>query len=425
MFQQLNSIVRRAFGVMVIVTLAGCGATNNRTSVGPIAVGPGSGSDAALGQSKKVYKYNSDIFLDVAIPVFNPGFPLLTDGSVDYDAIDKQKIWPQLRVTEAKKFAVEVKEKLQDTKSFGTVNVVPTPNTSADLFVLGTILESNGEEVAVRATVIDSTGDVWGTKVLKQTVSPGFFRDYRNKGKDPYDRVYKQVADYVYDLVVKVKDKQKNDIKTMTEVRYAQTYSPESYGSYTTSYVTKRHNMEFVKHKLAMTPPADDPMMKRIAVIRNHDLMFVDRLQEQYEAFDAKTDEPYHEWQTVALPETIAAREAQSKQTISSILSVAAIVGAAMLDKNSNSNTGKIGKYVLGAAGVYAGAQAMEANSELKAHKETLDELGNEHDMKLTPSVMEIDNQTYELSGTASEQYDQWKARLKQIYELENSSASF
>lgn len=55
---------------------------------------------------------NANVFLDVAIPVFEPGFPIdKRSGEIDYEHLDEEGIWPQLRRTEAKLFALETKKR--------------------------------------------------------------------------------------------------------------------------------------------------------------------------------------------------------------------------------------------------------------------------------------------------------------------------
>ena len=67
-----------------LVTLAGCSSTQNN-SVGPAKVGPGAYNPQ--GTANTTYVYNSDIFLDVAIPVFDPGLPKDEYGNLDDDEV--------------------------------------------------------------------------------------------------------------------------------------------------------------------------------------------------------------------------------------------------------------------------------------------------------------------------------------------------
>ena len=70
----MHTIKISIFFILTGVFLAGCGATNNSRNA-PILVGPTYNEVEA--NKSKTYSYDSDIFLDVAIPVFEPGFPLI------------------------------------------------------------------------------------------------------------------------------------------------------------------------------------------------------------------------------------------------------------------------------------------------------------------------------------------------------------
>ena len=80
----------RLFTLMLLtftLVLAGCQSTGKSSvAVGP-SVGPSNGK--ALGDKRKQYVYNSDIYLDVAIPTFDPGIP------EDFDELKDKSIWPE------------------------------------------------------------------------------------------------------------------------------------------------------------------------------------------------------------------------------------------------------------------------------------------------------------------------------------------
>ena len=116
----------------------------------------------------------ANIFLDVAIPAFSPGLPLDSFGEIDGDELEEEGIWPQLRRTEAKLFASEMKSALDNKKVFGSVSVTHDASTPSDLFVLGEIVKSDSEIVEIDVTVVDSTGEILGNKSFKHTVSKGF-----------------------------------------------------------------------------------------------------------------------------------------------------------------------------------------------------------------------------------------------------------
>jgi len=118
------------------------------------------------------------IALDVAIPVFDPG---LTDssGNIDFEEIEDEGIWPQLRRAEANRFAVKMRRALEATQAFGAVRVVTGYEATADIYVLGRIVESNAEDVEIDIRVLDITNRQLGSEDFEHRVSEGFFRDRR------------------------------------------------------------------------------------------------------------------------------------------------------------------------------------------------------------------------------------------------------
>lgn len=411
------------FSAALIIALTGCNSTPKTTAnVGPMMMGPG--MQTSLGTTKRTYTYNSDIYLDIVIPVFNPGLPVASDGSIDYDEVDERGIWPQLRRAEAKRFAVQTKKALEEIGTFGAVSVVPSPNAAGDVFVLGTIHESNSEIVEITATIIDATGTVWGQKDFEHRVSKGFFRDSMNKEKNPYGKIFKDIGDYVFDTLKAKSEQEKTRVKDIANVRYAQMYSPEVFGQYVSTEVGKSNGVETYLHTLNGMPSEDNKMFARIETLKAQDQLFVDNLQEQYLAFDENTKEPYRAWQRETLPEAVAAREAEEKRNTSAMIGTGLAVLGVLLNKNSNSSAGELGTVAAGLGAAYFVKDSLDKNSELKVHKASLDEIGENLDITLTPSVMEFNDEVVELTGTAGEQFDQWRAHLKKIYDLEYSQQS-
>ena len=410
----------KQFAIIVIsavFTLAGCGSTSV-TSTGPLMVGPG--SNMSQGPKQRTYSYNSDIYLDVAVPVFNPGFPLDKDtGQIDYDELGEMDIWPQLRRAEAKRFAINTKDAIENTKSFGAVSVVPNANTTADLFVLGTILHSDSEIIEIEATVIDSSGEIWGQRTFKHMVSKHFFRDQKNSEKNPYEPVFQEIGDYVYSLVKRKPDASKKKIKETTLVRYAQYYSPEEFNRYVSTSLKKKNKVQYYKHELVGLPADGNKMLKRIESLRAQDQLFVDNLQGQYEVFDADTLTAYRTWQKETLPDAVARREAEEERNTKAAVGVGLAIMSAILASNSNSNAGNVATAASAIGSVKLLADSFKANEDMKVHSSILDEQGQGLDLSLNPTVMEFDDKQVELTGTAAEQYEQWKAHLKTIFELE------
>lgn len=410
-----------------IIMLAGCQSTSSKVGRSPLLVGPSLNEPNSAGGAQAPSELvNANIFLDIAIPTFSPGFPLDSYGEIDGDELEKEGIWPQLRRTEAKLFASEMKTALDNKKVFGSVSVTPDASTPSDLFVLGEILHSDSEIVEIELTVVDSTGEILGNKSFEHTVSKGFLRDQLNKGKNPYEPVFSQASDYVVSLLAKMSTEDKQYIKNMSLMRYARYYSPENYSQYVSTEVKRKGGQRYYKFELTGIPDANDPMLRRIEDLRAQELLFVDRLQNNYEVFEAETRDAYSTWQAETLPEIIAAREAKAERNTKAVLGIGAVILAAILIKKGAQKAGNTSDYELGAiaagvGSVWAINEAFKNNSRMKVHSAVIEEQGQALDISVSPTVIEFENQTIELQGTAQEQYLQWKTHLRKVFDEEKT----
>lgn len=409
-----RNLWRKCVTSSLVVLLCACGSTQTRvTTVGPTVVGPTPA--AALGSNpSESYNYRSNVFLDVAIPVFDPGFPVDKFGNIDDEEVVKENIWPQVRRLEANRFASETKKALLKTRAFGSINVTPDPTAVADLYLLGRINYSDTETINIGIRVIDASNKQWGEKVFEHRVGEGFFRDALRKGQDPYGPVFQQIARYVYDLLEERNDNDKRTIQSISDMRYAASYSPEEFSP----YLKQRTDGSF---NLVGIPSEQDSRLQRIEKIKVKDEQFLDSLQDSYDSFYAETHEPYRTYQEETLAIAADIRRKKAKRNKAGLLAAAGAVGAIILAKNSNSTAGAIGAAAAGVTAAVALNNAVQTSRRLSSQRDVLEEMGQNIDIKVTPQVVEFNDQTIELTGTAGEQHAQLKQRLYEINQLEQT----
>jgi hypothetical protein len=108
--------------------------------------------------------------LDVGIMIFESSE--ITDKKAKKEGTN-----PDVRTAESHYIPYHLKNTLQQSSYWGMVRVLPVESDSADVFIKGEIIESNGENLAVKITVTDSTGKVWLEKRYKATVNGDAYRD--------------------------------------------------------------------------------------------------------------------------------------------------------------------------------------------------------------------------------------------------------
>ena len=393
----MHRVSSSAILAAVFAVLAGCASSGTSTgpSVGPRSA-PSDGAQAGTYQGVR---------LDVIVPVFDPGLP------EDPDDYEKEGIWPELRRAEANRFAVALEQALQDTRTLGDVRVAPDTEATGDLYVIGAIEKSDGRDVKIAIDVVDIGGKRWMRKRYRHRVKEHFWRDLRNKGEDPYQPVFDEVAADIAELVRKRPARELAELRHITEIRFAKSFSADAFAE----YVDERGG----RVRLTALPDRSDPMLERTRAIRVREALFMDRLQTQYAAFAQRTDASYAVWQEHSLAEVKARSEARGRAVVQGVLGTALAIGgvyaAVKGDRNLDPGTEVVGIAAAIAGGVLI-AKSLQSTAEGKVHAEALSELGDSLDLEVAPQVVELEGTTAELTGDAREQFQQWRALLRRIY---------
>lgn len=370
-------------------------------------VGPSMG--AVIGAKTGTLVSHEYSGLSLLIPVFDPNIP------GDPSKYAASGIWPELRRTEANRFAVSIQDLLIDSKVFESVRVMPTSEATASLFVLGKIITSNGEDVAVEISVEGIDGKRYLKKSYKHRVDEYSINDPRRAGSDIYKPIFVDISKDIIALATGLKESNRVDLKRIENIRFAAAFQPEYFGSYLKQ---SRSN----KYSLVSYPDASDESFQRILDLKLKDQMFIDEIQNDYSDFNEKVTTPYSTWQEAAFTESKAAREAKNRANAKMMLGIlGAVAGAAIAGNSSPYSSGAYTGAVVAAVGVAAMVSSVGDSQEAKMHKESLDELGKSLNVEIAPTVMKLEDREVELVGTAQEQYAAWRKFLIEYYELEKT----
>ena len=413
-------ILRRLTAGLLACTIALTGCAGNSSLPPPADNKPvnnmvGPLPSSAYGVESEIAVEFSQTRLEVIVPVFDPG---LSEEAENYE---EENVWPELRRAEANRFAYKMKLALEDTSAFGAVRVTPDATATGDLYVKGTILESNGEDVEIRIDVIDITGRVWFARTYSHEVDEGFYKDPRTKGMDPYDPVFQEAAT---EVAAELKELTPGDLEQLTqisELRFGASLAEDAF----------EDHLEYAngRTKLRSFPSEDDPMLARTRAIRVRDQLFVDALQANYESFSQEMNDSYLIWQEQSLFEIQAERDADLA-TIGEIAGGVALIALSVLGIFVGVDLGAIGGVLLagsavaGTAGIGMIRSSFQTAEEAKVHRDALQELGESINIDLSPRVVEFEEEMVVLTGDAQNQFSQWRTFLQEINRKEEALES-
>jgi hypothetical protein len=388
----MNHSIKKLYMVLAItVFLAACTSTTVKTTQhAPIIQKGASIVEAEL--------------LDVGVDMFQPG--------IDAQSAEKEGVFLQVRDAEARFFPVKIVETLQGSGNWGVVRVVPEKQSEMDIWLDGQILKSDGEVLELKINVSDSSGKEWYSKNYKGIASKyAYDSSIRSSTEEPFQGVYNDIANDLIKFRQKLSSDEIITIRKITELKFAQQFSPEAFSNH---IETNKRGIYVIKR----LPAENDPTLERINKIRQRDNMFVDTMQDYYISFESDMERPYREWRRMSYEETMALRQLRGEANARLLGGAIAVIGGILAQGSSSPIAQTAGIVGIG-AGAYAVKEGLDRREESKIHVQALEELGSSLNAELEPRTIELDNDTVTLSGTVNEQYDQWKAILRNIYMTE------
>ena len=349
-----------------------------------------------------------DLLLDVNIAIFDAGINNLDPK--------RTTTTPGIRRAEGHYIAARLKQTLESTEQWGAVRVVPELGHEVDVEVWGTILKSDGETLEIEAMVQDATGQQWFTRTYKEQVSRFAYDAEIRRRQEPFQNVYNRVANDMRDYLVRQELTALRNIRTVTELRFAERFAPEAFSDYV-KVDSKGH------YNVNRLPAENDPSLQRIRRIRVRDQMFVDRLQDFYGEFDSGMADSYDSWRLESYTETEALRELKSQALARKLGGALAVIGGILAQGSGNSAARTAGVVGIG-AGAYMFKSGLDKAAEARIHTEALKELSESLNAEIQPQTIALTDRTIELSGTVEEQYQQWQDLLQQIYRIETGQTS-
>ena len=386
----MHDMTLKSLLVLVLLVVAGC-AMRGEVANGVRPMVP----DRELAGSE---------LLDVAIGVFSSE-PLTDKERLELGLSE------EIRDAEVRFIPTHLKYTMQRTGYWGAVRLVPGEN-SAHVQVSGTIRSSDGEKLALIVEARDARGVTWFRNDYAEEIAPADYRGSVPEKQDPFQDLYNTIANDLAEYRNQLSADEIRDIQRVAELRFARDMAPEAFAG----YLTRDRDGQ---HEVNRLPVEGDPMLLRVQAIEVRDGMLIDTINGYYDVFYHDLWLPYTDWRKLYSEEAAAMHKVEKDALARQVLGAAAVLGGVLLSTKDSSvaRSGLPEVMVIGgAAAVYSGFQKRQ---DVKIHKDVIEELSVSFSSEATPLVVEVMGETVRLTGTAEQQYDQWRQALRDIYAAE------
>jgi hypothetical protein len=359
--------------------------------------------------------------LDVGIRVFDPGIPKNLEG--DEEALAKKRIYPDLRKAEARYMPTLLRATLEETAQWGAVRVIPNNADFVDVIVSGKVIDSNGGYLAIDITAVDAAGRVWmKDKRFSSLVDLGAYKTTAAlKARDPFQNVYSQIANELVVARDKLTSLDRESIRRVASLKFAEDLAPDAMAGMTAK------DAKGVTQVVRL--PADgDTTLARIERIRERDTAVVDTVNDYYASFAETIDDSYDSWRQTSFTELEKEMRARSAARTRTVLGAAALIAAIFAPNSCNTYDSCRIMDAARTAGTMGGIAAVLSGikkyADARVHADALKELTQSFQAEVAPQVVEVEGHTLRLTGTAEDQYREWRKLLKQLYLEETGTAA-
>lgn len=347
-----------------------------------------------------------EALLDVGIITLNDGLDL-TD--------EEDTVFPEVRAAESVYFSSQLLRVLEKSGAWGAVRVVPSNEAVVDLYLSGTILQSDGETLDLQITASDISGQPWLDKRYRTMVGKyAYDRRISNK-QDAFANLFISIANDLLNFREKLQETDAIKLRQLAELRFAQKFSPDAFDAYTAQKSDG-------KITIIRLPAESDPLLARVRRIRDRDHLYIDRMQEHYDGFAKQMHLPYQDFRRASYDSVVKSRQLKSQGNKRMVAGLGTILAGIYGTLESSSRAGRLAGSTTAGAGGMLVKSGLDQKNKAASYDEAITEIGSSLESTLAPQVIELENRTITLTGNVKAQYQQWQQLLAQIYREERST---
>lgn len=349
------------------------------------------------------------MLLDVGIMNFEAGVPEKND-------VEKTRIYPEVRMAEARYLPYHLKTTLQGTGFWGAVRVIPSEYAFTDVMLSGVIEKSDGEFVTIRVKAEDALGRDWFERSYTMQTGISSYAEYRDRSQDPYQKVFNDFANDLRAHALTLTPREISQIRQASELKFFADMAPNVYQDHLADNGAGEVS-------IVRLPAENDPMVDRLRQIRERDRLVIDTLNEHYANFYYGIALPYEGWRKRTREQSIAYRQVRRSAAMRALIGAAVIAGSVQFEPSTSSysryRAQSIAQSVAISKGMNTIMNALRQRSEANIHREEIKELSESFIAEAAPMVLQVQGETMRLTGTAEAQYESWRKLLREIYEAE------
>jgi hypothetical protein len=307
-----------------------------------------------------------------------------------------ESVFSEVRDNERHLLPYKLRQALVDSNHWGAVRVLPAADPSVDLLIDGRVLISDGNELELAIRASDSSGRLWLDKSYRDIADETDYPESRDLRRytpaemaastDPFADLYRQIANDLLQQADMLSAGQLREIREISLLSYANDLSPQSFGHMLATDSAGRVSV-------ASLPASNDPMLARVMDMRRRHHLFIDTVDEYYEALHEEMRSPYLIWRRYSFDQDLAEQRALER--------------GADQSKYSSSN------------GYLTLTQRYDRYRWAKIYEQEYQELAAGFNREAAPAILELNRQVHGLSGTMEEQYGQWRRILRELFLLE------
>lgn len=353
--------------------------------------------------------------LDVGVRIFDPGIPPEVES--DAELQQKKGIYPDVRRAEARYMAMLLRNTLEASAQWGAVRVTPATAEFVDVIVTGQIVRSTGKELEILVSVRDSTGRTWfkDAKYQSEADIGSYLSDAALNARDPFQNIYSTIANDMLQFRKTLTPEDLRQARVVTELRFAQDLAPTAFSG----YVAQNAEGRFVVERL---PAEGDPLYERVTRIRARDGDLIDTVSDYYGSFSDAVKEPYGDWRRYSFDEIVKEDKLKNQARTRMLMGAAAVLGSILVSSQCSGgnydcqrieDAVRTAATVGGIAGIVSG---LKKGADAKIHTAAIRELATSFNADVATQVVEVEGRTLKLTGSAEDQYREWRELLKQMY---------